>query len=269
MYDDRIELPGVIVSPKWLVSNLEHPGLRLLDVRERRSYERGHIPGAGHLDLASLDREVDGVPGMVLPAEAFAEKVGQAGIAADDTVILYDDNWGLPAARVLWALALYGNNEAAVLNGGIDRWQDEGRPLTSGSFRATPASFRPEREEKHLATGQWIKEHLGHPDVLYLDTRAPGEHAAGHLPGAVCWDWINGVPMGSWNAVRSADSLMKELAGLGVTPDKEIVTYCRTGMRAAHTYLLLRHLGFPRVRLYDGSWLHWVRHDENEQGEVS
>lgn len=269
MDEERIEVPGLIVSPEWLASHLEHPRLRLLDVRERHSYEEGHVAGAVHLDLVSLDREVDGVPGMLLPAGVFAEKVGRAGIAKDDPVILYDDNWGLPGARVLWALALYGNNKAAVLNGGIDRWQDEGHPLTSAPGRATPVAFRPQRDEKHLATGHWIKQHLGDPNVLFLDTRAPGEHAAGHLPGAVCWDWINGVPLGSWDAVRPAAALRRELAGLGVTPDKEIVTYCRTGMRAAHTYLLLRYLGFPRVRLYDGSWLHWARYAQTRKGEVT
>ena len=95
------------------------------------------------------------------------------------------------------------------------------------------------------------------PDLLLLDTRSRSEYAQGHLPGAICWDWMNGVPLQGWETMRPATELRTELELLGITPDKEIVTYCRSGARAAHTYLLLRNLGYPRVRLYDGSWLEW------------
>jgi len=90
-----------------------------------------------------------------------------------------------------------------------------------------------------------------------LDTRTQAEFDEGHLPGATCWDWFNAVPDGSWNCSRDPDELRSELAELGVHPSDEIVAYCRSGMRAAHTYVVLRHAGFPRVRLYDGSWQEW------------
>ncbi|MDX1687056.1 MAG: rhodanese-like domain-containing protein, partial [Candidatus Promineifilaceae bacterium] len=117
---------------------------------------------------------------------------------------------------------------------------------------------------EHLATQEWVQEHLQDTGVALVDTRTPNEFGAGHLPGAVCWDWFNGVPVGSWDTVRPASELQAELSGLGVTPEKEIVTYCRTGARAAHTYLLLRHLGFPHVRLYDGSWVEWIQKDDDK-----
>lgn len=257
------------MTPAWLSRNLGHPALRILDVREAESYDEGHIPGAVQIDLASLNRELDGVPGMLLSPETFSQKANQLGVDRSQAVVIYDDNWGLPASRVLWALAHYGHERVAVLDGGIDRWQQEGRPVTTQTVTPVLASFHPEPKDEHLATRAWIAQRLSDPDFLLLDTRAPGEFDAGHLPGALCWDWINGVPVGSWNTLRPAAELREELARLGVTPDKEIVTYCRSGARAAHTYLLLRHLGFPRVRLYDGSWLDWSRHVKKDETEKS
>lgn len=265
--DQQLALPGVLVTPEWLLRELDHPALRLLDVRPRGHYDEGHLPGAVQVDLPSLGRPVDGVPGMLLPAEAFARQMGRLGIDEESTVVLYDDNWGLPAARVFWALSRYGHERVAVLNGGIDRWMQEDYPLAVEPAPTTPVSFALSADDDHLATPDWLSERLSDPDVVLLDTRAPGEFAAGHLPGAVCWDWVNGVPMDSWEAVRPAQALRAELAALGVTLEKEVVTYCRTGARAAHTYLLLRHLGFPRVRLYDGSWLQWTRYGhDNDKG---
>lgn len=253
-------LPGLLVTPAWLAQRLENPALRLLDVRESAGYDEGHIPGAVHVSLPSLNCEIDNIPGMLLPGDAFARAMSRLGVSRNCAIVIYDDNWGLPAARVLWALARYGHNSLAILNGGIDRWQEEGYPLTTEANDPVPAPFHVEPRDEHLATRDWLAQHLSDRDLVLLDTRAPGEFAAGHLPGAVCWDWINGVPMGSWDTVRPAADLRQELARLGVTPEKEIVTYCRSGARAAHTYLLLRHLGFSRVRLYDGSWLDWARH---------
>ncbi|HSM58476.1 MAG TPA: sulfurtransferase [Candidatus Sulfomarinibacteraceae bacterium] len=249
-----------MVTADWLVQALYHPALCLLDVREAASFDEGHIPGAVRVDLASLNREVDGVPGMLLSAERFARTMGRLGVSHRRPVVLYDDNWGLPAARVLWALTRYGHTNVAVLNGGIDRWQEEDLPVSTEATVSTPASFHLQPQDEHLATRECLEEQIDNSNVVLLDTRAPGEFAAGHLPGAICWDWINGVPLGSWDAMRPPGELRQELAQLGVTSEKEIVTYCRTGARAAHTYLLLRHLGFPRVRLYDGSWLDWSRH---------
>ena len=107
-----------------------------------------------------------------------------------------------------------------------------------------------------VSAGQ-ILLHLDPTRSPNLDPRTQAEFDEGHLPGAKCWDWFNAVPDGSWNCCRDPDELRSELAELGVHPSDEIVAYCRSGMRAAHTYVVLRHAGFQRVRLYDGSWQEW------------
>jgi thiosulfate/3-mercaptopyruvate sulfurtransferase len=262
MTDDKtpLHLPGLIVSPDWLAQHLNRPGLQLLDARLRESYDEGHIPGAVWVDLAALTCTISGVAGMVLPPELFAEQMRRVGLNQDSLAVIYDDHWGMPAARLLWALARYGFHQAAVLNGGSDRWQAEERPWTSEPLIPPPGQFIAQMDEAHLAEGAWLSELGEQAGMVLVDTRTPGEYANGHLPGAICWDWMNGVAANSWDFQRPADELLSELTSLGITPDKEIVTYCRSGARAAHTYLLLRVLGYPRVRLYDGSWLEWSRY---------
>jgi len=106
----------------------------------------------------------------------------------------------------------------------------------------------------------WLLAHASDPGLALLDTRDPDEFARDHLPGAVSWDWANALPGQGWDTFGPLERLSGEFAGLGITTDKTIVTYCRSGVRAAHTYLLLRSLGYPDVRLYDGSWLDWEYH---------
>lgn len=254
------QLPGLLVEPTWLAEHLNQPNLRILDVRLADSYEEEHLPGAVWIDLSTLSCIVDGVAGMLLPPAEFAATMGELGIDHNSTVVLYDDNWGMPAARVLWSLRRYGHDQVSVLNGGWDRWQDEGYPTSTKLSTITATTFIPQPADEHLAERQWILDRIDDPDLVLIDTRTPNEYAQGHLPNALSWDWMSGVPLTGWETMRSEDEVRSELAGLGITPDKMIVTYCRSGARAAHTYLLLRHLGFPQVRNYDGSWLEWSKH---------
>lgn len=252
-----LTLPGLLVTPDWLAEHLDASDLRLVDVRSADEYAEGHLPGAVQLDLAALAQEEDGVPGMLIGPAAFAATMEQLGIGNRTSVVLYDGNWGMPAARVLWALRRYGHDQAALLDGGWDRWQEEGRPTTRAPFLPNPAPFTPRPADDHLATLAWVQQRLDDPNTVIIDTRTPNEYANGHLPGALNWDWMNGVPLEGWDTLRPTPELYAELVALGVTPDKEIVTYCRSGARAAHTYFLLRRLGYARVRNYDGSWLEW------------
>ncbi|MBX3054607.1 MAG: sulfurtransferase [Caldilineaceae bacterium] len=263
--EDGLDLPGLLVTTAWLHDNLAHPTLRLLDVRALEHFSEGHLPHAVHVDFGGLSTTVAGVPGILLPPAPFAEKMTAVGVQPATTVVVYDDNWGMAAARVLWALHRYGFTQTALLTGGWDQWQAEGRPIvattednpSSVTPDAASSGFTPQATESVLAERVWLLANLDNPDVVIVDTRGQQEFADGHVPGAVHWDWMNAVPVGGWEALRPVPELLAELAGVGITPDKEIVTYCRSGVRAAHTYWALRQLGYPRVRNYDGSWLEW------------
>ncbi len=273
-------MPGLLVDPDWLGDHIGDQRVRIVDLRDREAYAEGHIPGAVQLDLVDLGENRDGCENVVSDPADFELLMARLGISNRDTIVAYDAHWGLPAARLIWALHFYGERSVGVLNGGWDRWQEEGRPTTGGSSQAGPSdgTDRPPLEadtpplegthrfEAHpnpdaAADYEWIADRVAREDVVFLDTRPPTEFDQGHLPGAICWDWFNAVPTGSWDCSRDAESLRSELATLGVHPSEEVVVYCRSGMRAAHTYIVLRHAGFPRVRLYDGSWQEWSMRD--------
>ncbi len=283
-------LPGLVVDPGWLEEHLGVEALRIVDLRDREAYTEGHVPGAVRLDLEALGENFEGRDNVLLPPPDFERLMTELGISHRDSVVAYDDHWGLPAARLIWALHYYGGGSvvgasatgasAAVLNGGWDRWQEEGRPTTDGSESESESApgplSMPGSRSGSLASGpERVVRFEAHPnpdvaadyervasgaargDIVLLDTRSTVEFDQGHLPGAVSWDWFNAVPVDSWNCSRDPEKLRAELAALGVRPTDEIVAYCRSGMRVAHTWVVLRNAGFPRVRLYDGSWQEW------------
>ena len=274
-------LPGFLVDPVWLENHIADQRLRLVDLRDREAFSDGHIPGAVQLDLEDLGHSREGCDHVLLPPAEFEGLMARLGVSNLDTVVAYDDHWGLPSARLIWALHYFGHRAAVVLNGGWDRWQEEGRPTTElprsdlsvpenpdGSAPKKTNHFAAHPNPDVAADYEWITGALARGDVILLDTRSPTEFDQGHLPGAASWEWFNAVPAGSWECSRDPDALRSELGALGVHPSDEVVAYCRSGMRAAHTYLVLRHAGFERVRLYDGSWQEWsMRSTPRQQGE--
>ena len=259
-------LPGLLIDPSWLRDQLRHPRLRTVDLRDSDAYASGHIPGAAHLDLGRLGSSVAGCDNVILPAAAFGDLMARLGISNGDAVVAYDDQWGLAAARLLWALHYYGHSSVAVLNGGWDRWRDEGGASVEGTEPVTPGRFEASPNAEVYADFEWMTDRVRAADAVLLDTRTPGEFDRGHLPGAISWDWFNAVPADAWDASRDPADLRAEWGALGLNPSDEVAVYCRSGMRAAHTYMVLRNAGFARVRLYDGSWQEWAIKMEGEDG---
>ena len=252
------------MDPEWLGTHIGDTRLRIVDLRELDMYTGGHIPGAVQLDLEDLGYNLSGCDNVLLPPPEFERVMGRLGVCNGDTVVAYDDHWGLPSARLIWALHHYGEWSAGVLNGGWDRWQEEGRPTSGEPGSDDLSQGKADAFEVHLnpalaADYEWIAGAVARGGVVLLDTRSQSEFDRGHLPGAISWDWFNAVPAGSWECSREAGELQSELAAIGVHPTDEVVAYCRSGMRAAHTYVVLRNAGFERVRLYDGSWQDWDR----------
>ncbi len=261
-----LDLTGLLVDPSWLRERLGHPGLRAVDLRDSDSYVSGHIPGALHLDLAGLGSSVGGCDSVLVSPEEFSRLMARRGISNGDTIVAYDDQWGLAAARLVWASHYYGHAEIAVLNGGWDRWREEGGAVVPGEEPVTPGRFEATPQAHVHADTRWIAGRIGAENVVLLDTRTSAEFDEGHVPGAVSWDWFNAVPVGSWEVSRDPEELLAEWRELGLDPSEEVTVYCGSGMRAAHTYLVLRNAGFTRVRLYDGSWQEWSMTAEGFDG---
>jgi thiosulfate/3-mercaptopyruvate sulfurtransferase len=242
-----------------VVDRLDDPDLQLVEVTPAGTgYVLGHPPGAVYLDLDDvLVSRTPAGPRALPPLGDVAAVLGRHGVAPHRQIVICDEIGGTSAALVLWVLEYLGFPRVSVLEGGIERWMAEGRPETTALPVIEPASFTPLPREDRRATAGWIAARLHDDGVRLLDCRTPGEYEEGHLPGARLRPWDRTLSRRAYQAFRPEEELRSELRSLGVTEEREIVTYCASGQRSAHTYLTLRVLGFPRVRNYDGSWAEW------------
>lgn len=235
----------------------------LLDLRPPDAYAAGHIPGAIHVDLWGVSL-IDTDPA---PLDAFMWMIEHVlaihGVEAATPVVVYDDQSGVRAARAFWFLEYFGHSSVRLLDGGFNAWTAAGLPITRDAQAAPKSEWTGTREEQTLATWKDVKGAIGRGDKVILDTRGDAEYEGtlvrakrgGAVPGAVHIEWTRNLsPSGEF---KPADDLKKMYEDAGVTPDREVITYCQGGYRAAHSYLALRLLGYPRVRMYIGSWKEW------------
>jgi thiosulfate/3-mercaptopyruvate sulfurtransferase len=232
------------------------------------AYNEGHIPVAlfwnVYKDLLQPNYKI-------IEREAFATLLRNSGVGPDTRVVVY----GYAAAMAFWMMAYYGHHHVSFLNGSRTKWIAEGRPLTSDVLQVTPTRYEVENlhrvRDDIRATHDLVEQLLADPDHQFMDVRSmaeftglrywpslppEGNQRGGHLPGAVL------VPI---EEVWSPDGAFKPVAELrtlyeahGFSPDREITTYCAVGGRASLAWLVLTHLlGYPRVRVYDGSWIEW------------
>jgi thiosulfate/3-mercaptopyruvate sulfurtransferase len=256
--------PELLVETAWLAANLNNPTLRILDVRAADKYQQGHIPGAINVPEGQLDQKVGEVQD-VAPAEKIADIFGSLGVGNEHKIIIYDDNRTLTAGRVFWVLDYYSHPSIALLNGGFPKWAAENRAVTQQALRHAPATFTATADASKRADAAYIKASLGKGSVAFCDARTPGEYTGrdvrakrgGAIPGATNVDWINTITTGETPQMKLAADLQKLYTEAGITPDKEVITYCQSGGRAAQAYFTLRLLGYTNVRNYDGSWQEW------------
>ncbi|WP_162472861.1 sulfurtransferase [Luteitalea pratensis] len=256
--------PQLLATPSELANALASADTPLLlDLRPAEEYAAGHLPGAVHLDLFGISL-IDTDPA---PLRAFLwileHLLASRGVDASRHVVVYDEKSGMRAARAFWALEYFGHEHTRLLDGGFGAWQAEGHPISTDPVVPTSTSWTGAATEDRLGTYRDVLDRLDKSDAVILDTRSDGEYRGttvraargGCIPGAVHVEWTTNLrPDGSF---KRADQLREMYTAAGVTPDKEVLTYCQGGYRAAHGYLALRLLGYPRVRNYVGSWKEW------------
>lgn len=256
--------PQLLTTPEHLRAALQQESKPLLlDVRPAEEFAAGHIPGAIHLDLWGVSL-VDTDPA---PLKAFMWMIDHVlnlrGVDAARPIVVYDEQSGLRAARVFWFLDYLGHTSVQLLDGGFGAWTRARLPVTRDANPPDKSTWSGTPQPRAIATWRDVKERLGRGDVAIVDTRTDGEYAgttvrakrAGAIPGAVHIEWTRNL--GSDGAFKAAAELKSMYESAGVTPDKEVITYCQGGYRAAHAYVALRLLGYPRVRNYTGSWKEW------------
>ena len=265
--------PEKLVSTDWLAEHLEDPNVVVVESDEDvLLYDTGHIPGAikidWHMDLN------DPVTRDYLNGEQFAELMASKGIGRDTTVVFYGDNFNWWAAYALWVFTLFGHPDVRLVDGGRKKWIDEGRPLTT-EVPERPRADYPAVERNDSAIRAFRDEVMDHMNAggKLVDVRSPQEYSGellhmpdypqegslrgGHIPGAASVPWKRAAnDDGTFKSVDDLKAIYENEQGL--SPDDEVVAYCRIGERSSHTWFVLQHLlGYPNVRNYDGSWTEW------------
>jgi thiosulfate/3-mercaptopyruvate sulfurtransferase len=246
----------LLMEAPTLRTRLGESGLRLVDVRAPGAYAAGHLPGAVHLPAEDL---------RSTPVSVLEDRLGRAGIAPDHVVVIYDDQDGLAASRLFLTLEFLGHDRVHLLNGGFRAWVAAGGAVTRRITRHPAAAYRARPRRELIATKADVAAGLGRPDRALVDARSLPEFSGrdvraargGHIPGARHVEWTDHLrqePLPLWKPARELDALF---AAAGLTPEKEIVTYCQTHSRASHTYFTLRLMGYQRVKAYLGSWEEW------------
>jgi thiosulfate/3-mercaptopyruvate sulfurtransferase len=250
----------LLVETADLANLLSQPGVRVLDARPPEEYRQGHIPGAVNLPAPATDSLESNRQGFPLPPEQARELFRAAGINTDSRLIAYDDQGNRFSARLFYVLEFFGHQHVQVLNGGFPKWQREGRAITTEVPNVPAGDFTSAPHDKVIATSDWVMKHLHDPGVKLVDARSPQEYQGphgGHIPGAVNVEWTRALDSGDVKTFLGPADLEKLFAAAQVKPGQQVITYCQSGMRASLTYFALRLLGFPRVRVYDGSWADW------------
>lgn len=266
----------MIVSTDWLAKNLNNPKVIVVQVgREQKDYFAGHIPGARFLPLNALVITRDNKANELPPIDKLKSLFANLGINNDSRVVLYGDNYNLLAARAYFTLDyLGGGDKAAILDGGLDKWKAEKRALSTEVFEIKTGNFTPTVNPKVIAVRDvvrdvsWATSNLDMPNYSLIDARPYDEYTGakadatlaktGHIPGAVSIFWMDKHLVSKENPVlKSAKELRQIYEAEGAIKDKKIISYCRTGVQASHTYFVAKYLGYD-VAMYDGSFSEWV-----------
>jgi thiosulfate/3-mercaptopyruvate sulfurtransferase len=250
-----------IVAAEWVADREDQ--VRIVDVRDGWEYDGlGHLPGAVNIPFDRFRTGSSGSEGMLPSHGEWADLLSAAGITADDDVVAYDDHHGVFAARFLVTAELLGHDPGKLhlLDGDFSSWQLE-FPTTGEAPDVAPTDYSVEPPDSTPLVGpDRVAAASEDPDAVLVDTREDGEYAEGHIPGAVLLDWRDLVDDETRGLLPHEEALAV-LEAAGIVPEKRVVLYCNTARRISHTYVVLRHLGFPDVEFYEGSLTEWEAQD--------
>jgi thiosulfate/3-mercaptopyruvate sulfurtransferase len=263
--------PHVLVSTDWVDEHRKDDNVVVVEVDvDTSSYDEGHIPEAigwnWQTQLADQGRR------DILGLADLERLLSKSGIGNNTTVVLYGDNSNWFAAWAFWQLKIYGHEDVKILNGGRKKWIAEGRKLVKDSPKPKKAAYKSMSLNLDLrALLPQVKTAVKGKSFALVDVRSPDEFTGrllappglpetcqrgGHIPGAKSIPW--GLACNEDGTFRSADELRELYTSKGVTPDREVIAYCRIGERSSHSWFVLKHLlGYPNVKNYDGSWTEW------------
>lgn len=252
----------MLVSTKWLADHLKDPNVVILHVTDSQSeYKRGHIAGARFLAMSKFAINNGSLNAELPSVDVLQQIFSELGVGDNTRVILYATNWFPNAARAYFTLDYLGHGDkAALLDGGIEQWLAEDRPVTSDVPKFSAATFTPHIHENFRALLDEVKSDVdakpGEEPAQIVDSRPARRYTAGHLSGATNIYWQDTLVSEEHPVFLSPEKLRALYASRGVVPGKKIVTYCEIGLQASHGYFLSKYLGYEAA-MYDGSYQEW------------
>lgn len=254
----------LFTSAEALRGAMARDEVQIVAVDDPGEFAGGHIPGARQTRMADFTARAGDTTGGLLPEpDVLSRCLAECGLRDTAHIVAYDRVGDGPAARLLYTLDAMGHDRISLLDGGLAAWQAAGLPLESGPPTPLAGDFKAVPQPDRIADHDWIEAHRGEPGVRLLDTRSAAEYSGedvrsargGHIPGAVHLDWQ--LLKRADGRRRDAEDIRRLLAERGIEPAQEFVAYCQTHVRSSYVYLVLRALGYPRVRGYPGAWSDW------------
>jgi thiosulfate/3-mercaptopyruvate sulfurtransferase len=263
--------PDFLVDTDWVARHLDDPNVRIVESDEDYLlYETGHIPGSVKVDwFTSLQHPIRR---DFLTREEFEHLCSNQGISNETTVVFYGDRNNWFACYAFWLFEYYGHQNLKIMNGGRAKWVAEGRPLTKDVPEYPPTTYQAQEPNQAIrAFRDDVMDHLQEKRPL-IDVRSPqeftgellhmpnypqeGAQRGGHIPGAVNIPWSKAVQ--DDGTFKPVEELRQLFEGQGISPEGEVIAYCRIGERSSLTWYVLKYLlGYPTVKNYDGSWTEW------------
>ncbi|HSE99982.1 MAG TPA: sulfurtransferase [Nitrososphaeraceae archaeon] len=265
--------PNVLVDTQWVEDHVDDNNVRIaeVDYDPKANYYLGHIPNAALFDWKKDIN--DPLNRNIVSRDDCTALLQKAGINDDTILVLYGDfnNWF--AAFAFWVFKYYGYKDIRLMNGGRKKWLEEDRPISKESPNFSKGNFQAaEPDESIRVYLDYVRNSVMSQQGTLVDVRSPAEftgqitappeypteHAqrGGHIPSAQNIPW--GQAVNEDGTFKSVEDLKKLYEPKGITPEKEVITYCRIGERSSHTWFVLKYLlGYPNVKNYDGSWTEW------------
>lgn len=258
------DLP-LIIEAEVLHEHLSDENLVVIDLSIPQVYKEGHVPGAIHLNYPQIVYAHDDVDCDILPDSDLSETFSKLGLLPEHKIVAYDAQHNPMACRLLWTLEELGYKNLSIMNGGWHAWKDSGLPIESEPNVLPESDFQANQSGIMNAKREYIESKLDDKNVIFLDTRMHEEFTnellitdrGGNIPGAVHFNWENNYNDENFYRFYSDDILRKNFTSLGVVPEKEIIIYCQTHFRSAHTYWVLKYLGYKNIRGYAAGYSEW------------
>ncbi|MCL6415625.1 sulfurtransferase [Aestuariirhabdus sp. Z084] len=253
----------LILEPEELQPLLGHSELLILDLCRGDLYSRAHVPGAIHIEPSRLMRREEPAMGKCPTPEQLLQLFRDIGYTGQEHIVVYDDEGGGWAGRMIWTLDLIQHPHYSYLNGGMLAWLDSGLATEQAANQPSSSTVELEFDFSPLVSREALQAQLGNDDLVIWDARSEAEYRGekvmalrgGHIPGAINYEWTRAMDRN--RQLRIRDDLLPELEALGIARNKRIVTHCQSHHRSGFTYLLGKALGYESIQAYDGSWSEW------------